>query len=81
MEFGEIYTKQLNSNGYIGAKMKGRVLQIMGNLPFELATLGTGQDPTAPQANVLQVGWIIGTVLFGTQALCNTNFATKLLPF
>ena len=51
MEFGEIsnvisgssismrYTKQLNLNGYIGAKIKGRVLQIMGNLPFELAKL------------------------------------------
>ena len=35
------YTKQLNLNGYIGAKRKGRVLQIMGNLPFELAELAT----------------------------------------
>ena len=51
IEFGEIlnvisgssaslrFTKQLNFNGYIRAKKKGRVLQIMGNLPFELAKL------------------------------------------
>ena len=35
------YTKQLNLNGYIGANIKGRVLQIVGNLNFELAMLAT----------------------------------------
>ena len=35
------YTKQLNLNGYIGANIKGRVLQLLGNLPFELAILVT----------------------------------------
>ena len=53
IEFGEVknvtsgsstsfrYTNSLTWNGYIGANIKGRVLQIMGNLPFELATLAT----------------------------------------
>ena len=52
-EFGEIlnvisgsstslrYTKQLNLKGYIGSNINGRVVQIMGNLHFELAMLGT----------------------------------------
>ena len=31
------FTNQLSLNGYIGTNIKGRVLQIMGNLPFELA--------------------------------------------
>ena len=35
------YTKQVYLNGYIGANIKGWILQIMGNLPFELATLAT----------------------------------------
>ena len=42
------YTKQLNLNGYIGAKIKGRVLQIMGNLPIELAMLATKRVQTEP---------------------------------
>ena len=33
--------KQLNSNGYFGANIKGRVLQIMWNLTFELTMLAT----------------------------------------
>ena len=53
MEFGEKlnvisgnstslrYIKKLNLNGYIGAKIKGRVLQVMENLPFELTALAT----------------------------------------
>ena len=36
-----IDTKQLNLNGYIGANIKGRVLQIVWNLQFELAPLVT----------------------------------------
>ena len=52
-EFGEIlsndsssstslrYTKQLNLISYIGANIKGGFSQMMGNLPFELATLAT----------------------------------------
>ena len=35
------YTKQLYLNGYMRTNIKGRVLQIFGNLPLELAKLGT----------------------------------------
>ena len=62
-EFGEIsnvisgsstsfrYTNQLSLNGNMGANIKGRVLHIMGNLPFELATLATISFKTAEPEN------------------------------
>ena len=57
------YTKQLNLNGYIGANIKGRVLQIMGNLPFELARLATVcySDPHCVQIKIfpITIFWLI----------------------